>query len=64
MYEYYPSSQICSRCDNQDKKYKNLSVRIYECEKCHLKLDRDLNASMNIMFEGLKMYIKNNANLI
>ena len=21
---YYPSSQICSKCDNQDKKYKNL----------------------------------------
>lgn len=64
IYEYYSSSQICSRCDNQDKKYKNLNERIYECEKCHLKLDRDLNASINIMFEGLKMYIENNANLV
>ena len=58
IYEYYPSSQTCSRCDNQDKKYKNLNVRTYECTKCHLELDRDLNASINIMFEGLKMYIE------
>lgn len=64
IYEYYSSSQICSRCDNQDKKYKNLNERIYECEKCHLKLDRDLNASINIMFEGLKMYIENSANSV
>lgn len=60
IYDYYPSSQTCSRCNNQDKKYKNLNERIYNCTKCYLKLDRDLNASINIMFEGLKMYIKNN----
>ncbi len=64
IYEYYLSSQICSRCDNQDKKYKNLNERIYECTKCHLELDRDLNASINIMFEGLKMYIENSANSV
>ena len=58
IYDYYPSSQTCSGCDNQDKKYKNLNERIYECTKCHLKLDRDLNASINIMFEGIKMYIE------
>ena len=59
IYDYYPSSQTCSRCDNQDKKYKNLNERKYECIKCHLEIDRDLNASINIMFEGVKMYIKN-----
>ena len=59
IYDYYPSSQTCSRCDNQDKKYKNLNERKYECTKCHLEIDRDLNASINIMFEGVKMYIKN-----
>ena len=58
IYEYYPSRQTCSGCDNQDKKYKNLNERNYECTKCHLELDRDLNASINIMFEGLKMYIE------
>ncbi len=58
IYDYYPSSQTCSRCNNQDKKYKNLNERAYECTKCHLELDRDLNASINIMFEGIKMYIE------
>ena len=58
---YYPSSQICSRCDNQDKKYKDLNEREYKCIKCGMELDRDFNASINIMFEGLKLYMKNYA---
>ena len=60
---YYPSSQICSRCDNQDKSYKDLTRREYKCTKCNQKLDRDLNASINIMFEGLKLYMKNYARI-
>ena len=42
-----------------DKKYKNLNEREYKCSKCHNEIDRDLNASINIMFEGLKLYMKN-----
>ena len=56
---YYPSSQICSKCDNQDKKYKNLNEREYKCIECGQVLDRDFNASINIMFEGLKLYMEN-----
>jgi len=56
---YYPSSQICSRCNNQDKRYKDLTRRKYKCTKCGEELDRDLNASINIMFEGLKLYMEN-----
>ena len=55
---YYPSSQTCSVCENVDKKYKNLSERTYKCNKCNNTLDRDFNASINIMFEGLKLYMK------
>lgn len=55
---YYPSSQACSVCENIDKKYKDLNERIYKCKCCHNKIDRDLNASINIMFEGLKLYMK------
>ena len=55
---YYPSSQTCSICENIDKKYKDLNERIYKCKCCHNEIDRDLNASINIMFEGLKLYIK------
>ena len=54
---YYPSSQICSRCDHQDKEYKNLNKRVYECLNCHQVIDRDFNASINILFEGLKIYM-------
>lgn len=57
---YYPSSQTCSVCESIDKKYRNLDERIYKCCNCHNELDRDLNASINIMFEGLKLHIKYN----
>ena len=40
-----------------DKKYKNVSIRTYECSVCNNIMDRDLNASINIMFEGLKQYM-------
>ena len=60
---YYPSSQICSRCDNQDKRYKDITRREYKCTKCNQELDRDLNASINIMFEGLKLYMENYARI-
>lgn len=55
---YYPSSQKCSICGNIDRKYKNLNEREYKCTKCRNNLDRDINASINIMYEGLKMYMK------
>ena len=57
---YYPSSQTCSVCSNIDKKYKNLNERNYYCHYCRTELDRDLNASINIMFEGLKLHMKYN----
>ena len=31
-----------------------LEVREWECRKCYSINDRDINASINIMFEGLK----------
>ena len=56
---YYPSSQECSVCGNVDKKYKDINEREYKCSKCHHEMDRDVNASINIMWEGLKLYMKN-----
>ena len=55
---YYPSSQECSVCGNIEKKYKNLNEREYKCSKCQNKINRDVNASINIMFEGLKLYME------
>ena len=58
--DFYPSSQTCSVCGNIDSKYKDLNERKYECCNCQNIIDRDLNASINIMFEGLKLHMKNN----
>ena len=55
---YYPSSQLCNVCDYQNRKVKDLSVRIWQCPQCGHIHDRDLNAAINIMLEGLKKYIK------
>jgi putative transposase len=56
---FYPSTQTCSVCGNIDSKYKDLTKRDYNCCNCKNTLDRDLNASINIMFEGLKLHMKN-----
>lgn len=49
--KYFPSSKICSNCFNIKKDLK-LSDRIYYCEKCGLTIDRDFNASINLMNYG------------
>ena len=43
---FYPSSKTCNCCGNIKKDLK-LSDRIFECS-CGLKIDRDLNASINL----------------
>ena len=53
---YYPSSKICSHCDNKTEITNDLKVRMWECENCGNINDRDINASINIMFEGIKMH--------
>lgn len=49
--KYFPSSRICSNCFNIKKDLK-LSDRTYYCEKCGLTIDRDFNASINLMNYG------------
>lgn len=45
---FFPSSKLCSSCGEEKKELK-LSDRIYTCEKCGLEIDRDFNASINIL---------------
>ena len=55
---YYPSSQICNKCGYKEKKVKDLNIRKWECPRCNNTNLRDINASINILFEGLKQYMK------
>lgn len=54
---FYPSSKICHCCG-----YKNttltLADREWECPNCHTLLDRDKNAALNILDEGIKILNK------
>jgi putative transposase len=51
---FFPSSKTCNKCGyiNQDL---NLSVREWTCNACHSHHDRDINASINILKEGIKI---------
>ena len=43
----------CSRCGN--KVPKSLAVRMHRCGECGLAIDRDYNASLNILKKGLQL---------
>ena len=54
---FYPSSKLCHCCG-----YKNTTLtlkdREWECPHCHTLLDRDKNAALNILDEGINILNK------
>lgn len=53
---YFPSSQLCNKCGYKNKDTKSLGIRFWECPECGELHDRDKNASINILNEGIKQY--------
>ena len=49
----FPSSKMCNRCGVKTDITNDLRVREWECIHCGDYHDRDINASINIMYEGL-----------
>ena len=45
--QWFPSTKTCSNCENVQP--IPLSERVYSCSACGMKMDRDLNASLNIL---------------
>src|SRR3989442_697277 len=46
------TSQTCSRCGHRQK--MPLSTRVFECERCHLLIDRDHNSALTVCAGGAK----------
>lgn len=52
--KWFPSSQICHNCGMLHPEMKNLSIRAMDCD-CGYHIDRDQNAALNILQEGLRL---------
>ena len=55
---FFPSSKTCGACGYVNKGLK-LSDRLYVCPKCGHLIDRDWQAAINILDEGLRIYNDN-----
>lgn len=55
MDKWFPASQLCSKCGYKDGK-SILEIREWTFSICHAHHDQDINASINILTEVLKIH--------
>ena len=53
---WYPSSQLCHICGHREPSVKDLRIRKWTCPECGAVHDRDVNAAVNLLREGLRIY--------
>lgn len=58
---FFPSSQLCNETllpiFMLQNGYDSLGVRFVDCPHCHKQHDRDINAAINIINEGLRLLV-------
>lgn len=52
--KYYASSKICNKCGYKNEALE-ITTRKWICPKCGINHDRDINASINLKNEGLRI---------